>query len=67
METMKHTADKLSIPQKSCRITGSGSTIFCSTSSENLAKKFADELKILLDSTGLGSESLIKISKIIKA
>lgn len=66
METMKHTADKLSIPQKSCRITGSGSTIFCSTSSENLAKKFADELKKLLDSTGLGSESLIKISKIIR-
>ena len=67
MEAMKYAANKLSIPQRCCRITGSGSTIFCAISSENLAIQFVDELKIFLNSTNLSSESLIKISTIIKS
>jgi 4-diphosphocytidyl-2-C-methyl-D-erythritol kinase len=67
MEAMKHTADKLSIPRQSCRITGTGSTIFCAISSENLAMQFVDELKIFLNSTNLNSEGLINISEIIRS
>ena len=67
MESMKYAADKLSVPQRSCRITGSGSTMFCAISSENIAMQFVDELRISLNSTNLNSEGLIKISKIIKS
>jgi 4-diphosphocytidyl-2-C-methyl-D-erythritol kinase len=67
MEAMKYAADKLSIPQQSCRITGSGSTIFCAISSENLAMQFENELRIFLNSTNLSSKSSIKISKIIRS
>ena len=67
MESMKYAADKLSVPQQSCRITGSGSTMFCAISSENLAMQFVDELRIFLNSTNLSSKSSIKISKIIKS
>ena len=66
MESMKYVANKLSVPQQSCRITGSGSTMFCAISSENLAMQFVDELRIFLNSTNLNSEGLIKISKIIR-
>ena len=66
MEAMKYAAGKLSIPQQSCRLTGSGSTIFCAISSENLAMQFVDELRIYFNSTNLSSEGLLKISKIIK-
>lgn len=67
MESMKYAADKLSVPQRSCRITGSGSTMFCAISSENIAMQFVDELRISLNSTNLNSEGLIKISKIIRS